>query len=135
MEIIYGIDKNDKSIQGIQVKLFQRGNNTPIEVKETLNDGTYKFDKKILSRDVKNGEYYTEFDYSMYSKIAKDLSNSKNGYWHKNENGEYDRYLYIPVEPNFNKKKGSKAFTETVLPTEDSEIMNLYKAKTGYRSK
>ena len=128
-------DENDNPIN-IKARLYKRGDSAVIEEKDTTN-GYYKFTKKLLSTEVKNGEYYIEFDYSKYSNIAQELSNSINGYWHKNSNGEYDNYLYMPVQPNIGNTNGSKALTETVLPKEDQEMIvnTKYIAKTGYRRK
>ena len=133
---IYEKNTKDVLMENITVKLYDKSKNELRETTETKN-GEYKFEKWVLSKDLKNGLYYVEFDYSGYSKIANNSTTKQKGYWHVDSNGEYDRYLYMPVEPNIGNIQGSKVLTETVLPTEDKEMIdgNLYKAKTGYRRK
>ena len=122
--------ENDLKIQGVKVKLYKKGNNSELENIKTDTNGNYKFSKLIPSIDLKKGIYYVEFDYSQYSKVARNES-------------EYlyqGKYLYKPVVPIIDKINGSKALTQDVLPKEDAQIIptsenmsGLYKAYTGYR--
>ena len=120
--------EKDIRIEGVDVKLYKRGTSTEIESVKTNKNGEYKFeDSLVLAKDVKAGEYYIEFNYSVYSKIANTINEYKNS----------NTYIYTPVEPIMDKMNGSKALTQDVQPKQDKDIIsnNLYKAKTGYRRK
>ena len=122
----YEENSNDKKIRNITVKLYEKGSNRQIESEQTNENGEYKFDNLLSAKDVKNGKYYVEFDYSQYPGVARDTNEYSNG-----------RKIYTPVVPNITATNTSKSLTKEILPEEDKEILQssneLYKAYTGYR--
>lgn len=122
---------SDKRLEGIKVVLLNINKNggkiEETKIEETTSDssGNYKFQTLLNTEDLYNGDYYIEFDYSEYDRLAKNLKEYKKD----------GKYLYCAVSPNFEGINTSKAISNEMIFDDNNFFGNATygKAYTGYR--